>query len=1222
MTSNVLPLFWHLASSSKDTRLSASADLVSTVQTFQESFVPPTAEGEEESDDDDDDDDESGMEVDESDDEEEEERNKAGAKLDKAMARSNSEDVVYCVKRLVRGLGSSRESSRLGFAVALTELLSRISTVSPAQVFSLIMRNSQFGNGGKGSDERDMMFARLFGLTSLIQSGALFSSSSTLADFENVVDQLLLLGQVKAWLRESSWWALIEATRGLLESKVEWKKDAEDGLVEKVFTEDKQWTQEKVAIALVLQEKLPKRDWKSLLSPAFKHTPLLTSSNLVTLARILKETDGDDDEAGSSHSTGSWKPQLHFVWTIILDSYFPHAGSASSANRDHAPFQDLFRVIVDESLFSNTSSAERKYWGFQVFERSLPLLPPAQMPLIFTPNFMRCWMNNLSSPDRYLHKAALQIAKLVQDVVKENPKVGFTLLSQLVGKHGRPDFDKVTKTKTVESIMGALNGDGVADYVLYLQTVILAEGEKNGLDAAGLEERRIWALDQLLALCRNGSIPKEDAWISSLLDFLLVHGFFIIRKVNKKSNITALHTAPKPAFSEVTAAICRARFFACAVEVTTASNVLKGETDRPARQQGSDTAGKLWLERCLETVSVLEKDQKHVEMVLDADEEIKSARKGAVETIVSLRQMKGDHAEVARGVEVLLSYLVLQTYDENEDALEMLEEAKGAAAQIFEKPSKNKATADEEEEAAPIDTLLDILVALLDKGSSDLRSLANLVVGMVAAAFTSSSIQHMVAQLEQSVASAAAADEEDEDDIEDTIDDEEDSQEDEDEDEEEEESSSDEGEDEEEEEDDMAPVDAAFRQRVAEALQVSGMDVDGKAGEEEDASDTESEEIWDDEQMMKVDAQLAAVFKDRAGSSTKKTDLKHLQIESLHFKNRILDFFDTYARKQPSNPLVLEIISPLLNLVRATGSSETELANKAAGILRSRLGKAKDFPTVPTSSKLLQSIHELARKASTEEFSSLCSACSLFVTKALDDSTDEVVEAYRATLKDFMTRKASLVHANFILDFVKRFPVKAWELQADLCAYVAPGAGVNAYRQTQAYSMLQTLAQLLTTISKQIDASEIKTFISKASGDVYTTLESATEDGSAWNAARLKDVCKFALQLARASKSLLEKDEVTTVFSTERLAMVITKFKTSARTKEMKSIHGLLHQLSLALGGSKPVKEKKTKTPVSEDVEMTEPTKVTKKRKSEDGEKKVKKVKAKEGGEKKRKATA
>lgn len=35
------------------------------------------------------------------------------------------EDVSYTIKRLVRGLASPRESSRLGFAVALTEVIEK-----------------------------------------------------------------------------------------------------------------------------------------------------------------------------------------------------------------------------------------------------------------------------------------------------------------------------------------------------------------------------------------------------------------------------------------------------------------------------------------------------------------------------------------------------------------------------------------------------------------------------------------------------------------------------------------------------------------------------------------------------------------------------------------------------------------------------------------------------------------------------------------------------------------------------------------------------------------------------------------------------------------------------------------------------------------------------------------------------------------------------------------
>jgi DNA polymerase phi len=131
MTSNVLPLFWNLASSSRDTRLTASVNLISSLEGFQSTFRSShiAANGDASSEDEDDDDeedngDEFGMEVD--DEEEDGERNDAqdeiGLKLDKKLARDNAEDVVYCLKRLIRGLGSSRESSRLGFAVALTEV--------------------------------------------------------------------------------------------------------------------------------------------------------------------------------------------------------------------------------------------------------------------------------------------------------------------------------------------------------------------------------------------------------------------------------------------------------------------------------------------------------------------------------------------------------------------------------------------------------------------------------------------------------------------------------------------------------------------------------------------------------------------------------------------------------------------------------------------------------------------------------------------------------------------------------------------------------------------------------------------------------------------------------------------------------------------------------------------------------------------------------------------
>lgn len=381
----------------------------------------------------------------------------------------------------------------------------------------------------------------------------------------------------------------------------------------------------------------------------------------------------------------------------------------------------------------------------------------------------------------------------------------------------------------------------------------------------------------MAGLLKNNKVPKDDATIKSTLEFLLVHSFFTIRKVNKKSPISALHVAPKPALTEATAANCRAKFYSCLVEVTTASNANK--EGKATNQQGCDANGKLWLRRVVDTLNTLEADTAHVELMLDADEEIKKPRQDALATLSALDKAKPKSKDLARGVEILIAFSLLQTYDESEDALELLDEANGAAERMFNLTSA-KASSSAEDEHAPIDTLLDVLIALLDKGSAELRNLANLIVGMVASAFTPSSIEHLVAvstedvplaradpqQLEQTAPETIEVD--DDEAMDDNDNDEVDEEEDEEVSEEDEEESDDESLEEDEEEDANLEVDPEFRKRVAEALQVSGIDLaeDGSEG----SDDESDEEVWDDEKMMKVDEQLAEVFRQRANAGKSK----------------------------------------------------------------------------------------------------------------------------------------------------------------------------------------------------------------------------------------------------------------------------------------------------------------------------------------------------------------
>lgn len=53
-------------------------------------------------------------------------------------------------------------------------------------------------------------------------------------------------------------------------------------------------------------------------------------------------------------------------------------------------------------------------------------------------------------------------------------------------------------------------------------------------DLAVTNARRAWVIDQLGVLIRNGKIPKEDDWILSILNWLVVNGLFIVKKKSAK----------------------------------------------------------------------------------------------------------------------------------------------------------------------------------------------------------------------------------------------------------------------------------------------------------------------------------------------------------------------------------------------------------------------------------------------------------------------------------------------------------------------------------------------------------------------------------------------------------------------------------------------------------------------------------------------------------------
>ncbi|KIL68594.1 hypothetical protein M378DRAFT_190984 [Amanita muscaria Koide BX008] len=1112
-----LPLFWHLSSATKKKRLDASIKLVSSLEQFQAKFIPKDLIG---------------SDVEQEDD--------VSAQKTDLLEALNAQDVSYSIRRLIRGLASPRESSRLGFAVALTELLSRITTVTCVQIVMLIMDGTKVQGSMTGQDERDVLFARLFGITAVVQSGlliragALTTSPSTateissLSGFENIIKELLALGEKKSWLRESSWWTMGLALNAVHDSTVAWKSEAIDFLLQCPFVDYKTWSPEKVALTLQMQEMYSSYDWSQYLCPPFKDPFLLHSSNLQLLARILKESGAhdEDDKEPTKASAGSWKPDLHYVWNIILDYCLPKSGSNARSNK----FQEFYRVVVDESLFASTSSSERKYWGFQVFKRALSQATQTTVPMLFTQNFMRCWINHLSNQDRYLHKIATQAAIEVHSFVQRNPHLGFTLITVLTGVHGHQQFDRLTKTKTVASILTAMDEPGIQNYVdnLYSQFNVSEADDRS--DMTAIVSRRKWIIDQLGALVHNHSVPKSDEWVASVLTWLTVHGFFVAKKKSSKSLFHALHSPPRPSLSDELSQISRDRLLTALGDLSLQSAITK-TGEKSSKMTGAASDGELWISKVFKTIDKLEADVKHVELRVQVPSEVRELQIKARKALSRLQ--KNESTDARKGAEWLLLLTLFQSYCGARKAAEELEACIDGVSRLFASGKRKTQGSDDEKEEVqePIDVLVDLVIGFMEQSSGYLRTIGNQAFALLSSAIKQSTIDLILMQLERRRPS------EDEDDGEssdiDVVDDASSAE------------SESESEDSEADSENDEP-DLELRNKIEEALRSSGAQRD---------EDEDDEELMDDDQMMAIDEQLSMVFRSSVG--VKKKDLS-AQREATHFKNRVLDLVDTFLKRQPTSPLNILLINPLVEILTGSSADEQQLVDKTRGILRTRFGKSKDIPAnvdLENLKSVLNMVHTQARKSS--QFLPSLTQCSIYLARIMlhHDAKDALLAIYRQSLIDFFARKKSALKTAFFQEFIQRFSSTAWYLAGDLVDSLTKT--VNSYRQCQGFHLIEMLLNSLPSLEES--PIDIAPFMPKLSQALLLTIQCACNDENSLSAAQLKGLLKVALSAIRQSKRRGAID--TGVWGTSSWVSLQGKLEASPRFKSSIGLIKMCNQI-------------------------------------------------------------
>lgn len=175
---------------------------------------------------------------------------------------------------------------------------------------------------------------------------------------------------------------------------------------------------------------------------------------------------------------------------------------------------------------------------------------------------MRTVINQSKKDDRFLHTAALAALRSVQLRVEQDSSSALPVVIALTTNHGNADFDRTTRTKTLEQVLLSADDSSLKKIVRHLKSVILRpETEEQSV----ADSRRQIIADLLIGTVKqfkryddlSDDVFEGDHWLRSILDLLVEYAYFIPSKDVKTSKV------PLPPISEASRAMFQERLSSC-----------------------------------------------------------------------------------------------------------------------------------------------------------------------------------------------------------------------------------------------------------------------------------------------------------------------------------------------------------------------------------------------------------------------------------------------------------------------------------------------------------------------------------------------------------------------------------------------------------------------------------------------------------------------------------
>ncbi|KAL8829756.1 MAG: hypothetical protein Q9191_001825 [Dirinaria sp. TL-2023a] len=947
--------------------------------------------------------------------------------------------------RLIRGLCSGRKAARLGFSVALIELLAQSQDKAKSDAYAhidvqdvivaLIQHSTASGNVS-GKEVRDHNFGRLFGAEAIIRSGVLFSAGVSGECWAQIVDIICELAKKKVQLREECGWVLYRAVKDVSVQKKH--RQHIEYLLRALVSNGLTKTPEGVAIWLASQSgvqiQLPHAVWE--------HDDPLHREEKSTIVKVMTEAfcagSSENEDNSVTSKKRNWSPKLHFAWDVVLSTLIreQHSEAREKVNSERLSLKSFWNGVVDsefspegrgpmlnftqDSLFSMVASDERKFWGFIVFQRVLQSGPADLIPIIFSTNLMRCLMNQLASSERYLHRVAQNALRSIFARVDQEHSATILILKGLSGTPSALlNFDQVTKTKTLERLLSKVENGALLDLIPLLSQLLACQNTQD--DVAAAASRRMVA-DQIVAHIRSrqnvvaqdidGSI-ELTAFVRRVLSLFAEYAYFV-----READPLANDQKTIPPISASSREMFRSRILSCMTHIL-AKYAQPGE----------------FSYELITYIRLKAQKPENARFLFESDDAIKRIIDKAFVTLDKIHSKSlsstGPRQRLLNAFQLLYSLTALQVYNGETEAVEVLDELKASYDQLLKHKHKF--------EKSNSDALVEILLSFVSRPSLLFRRLAQQVFPVCTYDISRHGLQSMlkiwysvvadknqVLETRESLAGHGEIF---------AVDDEEQGSE------SEEDPSSDVSA--------AGMVEAVLEPKASTELS-NDDDADSSEGADEElvafntelahtlrtqpvldgvpASDSNehSDEDMNDEQMEALDEHLEKIFRERKIQVNNRSRNKNAVEAIKNFKCRVLELLGVYVKHQHMNALALALLIPLLAVIRTTKSPI--VSSKAYDVIRdfSKLCTPKSRPTLSNSKEvmeLLRDVHAQASKDGSKAYGAACSQASLLLVKILishkRDNLEAIEAMYGQTHLGFMEGpSASHVRASFFTDWL------------------------------------------------------------------------------------------------------------------------------------------------------------------------------------------------------------